>query len=366
MAIVNTPVRSRYPTAVLLKLAGSTLLITAAAAAITLALVPGSVPWPAVALNIGIFFVYALIIGGLCWAVMPALGVCWEPRPWAIRWTLLLAAMLGLSIAGTALASLATHYMFPAIRQVPVSALFREGLPAAIPITIIVGVITTVIEAGKGRLAASQAALQEQRLERERAEKLAAEAQLASLTSRVQPHFLFNTLNSIAALIRDDPKQAEQTIERLASLLRSSLDTTQVVPLEQEIRLVRDYLEIQKTRLAPRLTFKIGIEPGLRANVPPFSVQTLVENSLKHVAGQRPQGVSLQVRASRIDENVVVSVSDDGPGFDAQSLRSGSGLDNLQGRLRAIYGDRAGLEFVREPGRMTVRLRVPADLDTSG
>ena len=139
--------------------------------------------------------------------------------------------------------------------------------------------------------------------------KLAAEAQVASLTSRVQPHFLFNTLNSISALIRDDPKQAEQTIERLASLLRSSLDQTETVPLEQEIKLVRDYLEIQKTRLGERLHFEVAVEPGIQATVPPFSVQTLVENSVKHVAGRRQEGVNLQIQArADLSGNVVVFV----------------------------------------------------------
>jgi len=238
--------------------------------------------------------------------------------------------------------------------------LFANTLPVALAITVVVGVITTLIVSNKERLEASRAALQAQRLEREHAEKLAAEAQLASLTSRVQPHFLFNTLNSISALIREDPKQAEQTIERLASLLRSSLDQTETVPLEQEMKLVRDYLEIQKTRLGERLRFEVTVEPGVEAPVPPFSVQTLVENAVKHVAGRRQEGVSLQIQARRFDGSVVVFVSDNGPGFGEDSIRAGHGLDNLQNRLRVIYGGRAGLEFLHEPGSMIVRLRVPA------
>jgi LytS/YehU family sensor histidine kinase len=225
---------------------------------------------------------------------------------------------------------------------------------------VVVGVITTLIVSNQERLEASRAALATQRLERERAEKLAAEAQLASLSARVQPHFLFNTLNSISALIRENPEQAEQTLERLASLLRSSLDHTETVPLEQEIKLVQDYLEIQKTRLGERLHFAIMVEPGTQAAVPPFSVQTLVENAIKHVAGRRQEGVALRVQARRFGGDTVVFVTDNGPGFAEDSIQAGHGLDNLQGRLRAIYGDRAGLEFLRENGSMIVRLRVPA------
>jgi LytS/YehU family sensor histidine kinase len=102
------------------------------------------------------------------------------------------------------------------------------------------------------------------------------------------------------------------------------------------------------------------MEPGIQAFVPPFSVQTLVENAAKHVAGRRQEGVNLQIQVRRFDGDVVVFVSDDGPGFAVDSIKAGHGLDNLQGRLQAIYGGRAGVEFQREPGSMIVRLRVPA------
>ena len=95
--------------------------------------------------------------------------------------------------------------------------------------------------------------------------------------------------------------------------------------------------------------------------MPPFSVQTLVENAIKHVAGRRQEGVTLQVQARRFDRDVIVFVTDNGPGFAEDAPKAGHGLDNLQGRLRAIYGNRAGLEYLREAGSMIVRLRVPAE-----
>ncbi len=241
-----------------------------------------------------------------------------------------------------------------------VRIVFANSLPTALPVTLIAGVITTIIAASRDRLRDSQLALQTQRLERERAEKLAAEAQLASLASRVHPHFLFNTLNSISELIREDPKQAEKTVEGLASLLRSSLNESQTVPVEQEMNLVRDYLEIQKTRLGSRLSFDIRIDPGLQADVLPFSLQTLVENSIKHAGAQRPEGIEVQIRATRLDNDVALSVTDNGPGYDPTAMKSGRGLDNLQSRLRAIYGDRSALEFWRDHDHMTARIRIPA------
>jgi len=347
---------SNWPLTVL-KLIGFTALITAIVAAIA----PSY--WASDRhSDLAVFFLIALIISALSWSVMPTLGAWTEHKPPLLRWTILVSALLGTGTVGTAIASVIGYYRgFGVARDAfPPLLLFGNTLPVALAVTVVVGVITTLIVSNKERLEASRAALQAQRLERERAEKLAAEAQLASLSSRVQPHFLFNTLNSISALIREHPEQAEQTIERLASLLRSSLDQTETVPLEQEIKLVRDYLEIQKTRLGERLHFDVTMEPGIHASVPPFSVQTLAENAVKHVAGRRQAGVSLQIRASRFNGDVVVFVRDDGPGFAEDSLKAGHGLDGLQSRLRAIYGDRAGLEFLREPGSMIVRLRVPA------
>jgi two-component system, LytTR family, sensor histidine kinase AlgZ len=351
---MSTPTMPRYGTLDIVKFIGFTVVLTAVVAAI----VP-SLPASDAYIDLAVFFLITLIISGLSWTVMPTLGEWTEHKPPLLRWTILVSALLGTGTLGTAIASAIGYYGFGVERGESPLHLFGETLPVALPITVVAGVITTLIVSNKERLEASRMALQTQRLERERAEKLAAEAQLASLSSRVQPHFLFNTLNSISALIRDEPKQAEQTVERLASLLRSSLDQTTTVPLEQEIKLVRDYLDIQKTRLGERLHFEVTVEPGIQAAVPPFSIQTLVENAVKHVAGRRQEGVTVQIRARRFERNVVVFVSDNGPGFAEDSMKAGHGLDNLQGRLRAIYGDRAGLEFLRERGSMIVRLRVP-------
>lgn len=340
-----------------LKLASFAVMVTAVSL-FAMALLRAAFPSD-VGTYIAIFLVHSLIISSLCWLVMPRLGEWTGNHPWAVRWTILVTALLGSAVAGTAVASLMLRYTLPFVSTVPFDVFFGVALETATPVTVIVGVITTLIVSGRERFEGSQAALQEQRLKRETAEKLAAEAKLASLTSRVQPHFLFNSLNSIAALIRQNPVEAEQTVQRLASLLRSSLDNTETVPLDEEIKLVGDYLEIQKTRFGERLTFQITVAPGTRAAIPPFSIQTLVENSLKHVAEQSPERLDLRVGASQLDGATVVSVSDNGPGFDARIMKAGHGLDNLRARLRAVYGDRAVLEFFREPERMTVRFKVP-------
>ena len=100
--------------------------------------------------------------------------------------------------------------------------------------------------------------------------------------------------------------------------------------------------------------------PGIGGTVPPWSVQKVGEKAIKDVGGRRQEGVSIEVRASRVEGSVVVLVSDNGPGFSEDSLTAGHGLDNLQARLRALYGDRAGLEFLRASRPLIVRLPVPA------
>jgi LytS/YehU family sensor histidine kinase len=281
--------------------------------------------------------------------------VAW-PRPAA--WAIYIITIVICATGGTALAA-TVPFLVGVIDARDIPVVFLENIGGTIPVSIVIGIIMITLNAAKARLSATELSLKTQQLERERAEKLAAEAQLASLSSRVQPHFLFNTLNSISGLIREQPAQAEAMIEHLSSLLRSSLDGREVVPIAQEIKLVTDYLEVQRTRLGGRLRYDLAVSQDAAGDVPPFSLQTLVENSLKHVAGRRPEGLTLGINVRRDDSRLVLAVTDDGPGFDPDAMKAGHGLDILHRRLRAVFGDAAAMEFDRQPRSMTVRLRVP-------
>jgi LytS/YehU family sensor histidine kinase len=304
-------------------------------------------------------FPISFCIGGISWLVMPRVAERFWARPAWIRWPIYFAVMTSTATAGTLLAGLIYYYGFGFVAGKTYTQLVLEALRGSIPITWVVGSIVTIIGTVTARLQATELELRTQQLEKERAEKLAAEAQFASLASRVQPHFLFNTLNSIAELTHKNPARAEVLIERLASLLRSSLDEAPTVSLDQELKLVADYLEIQQARFGARLRYELSAS-DIRATLPPFAVQTVVENCLKHVAGQRPAGVVVSVRASRSEDDLLVDVTDNGPGFAEDDLKAGHGLDSLQARLRTLYGKRANLEFFRAASGMTVRLRVPA------
>jgi LytS/YehU family sensor histidine kinase len=300
---------------------------------------------------------FSVIIGGISSVAMPRFArLVWRYHA-LLRWVLLILSFLVIAAAGCFLANLVLWYVFTIRMASTLIMMYASTMKTATVVTMVMGISMTLIEAYRERLQATELRLRTQELERERAEKQAAESKLASLASRVQPHFLFNTLNSVSALIRDDPAQAERMIERLSALLRSSLDAAESITLEQEIKLVSDYLEIQAARFGGRLRFELpSAIPAAR--VPPFSVQTLVENSVKHVCGTRAGGVSVRVSAAMDGSSVVVGVHDDGPGFAESVIAAGHGLDTLQGRLRSLYGGQARLEFLRGSG-MTIRLRIP-------
>lgn len=198
--------------------------------------------------------------------------------------------------------------------------------------------------------------------EKERALKLASEAQLASLESRVHPHFLFNALNSVSALTREDPIKAEQLIQRLATLLRFSLDANDhgLVTLDEELKIVRDYLEIEQARFGPRLSSSISVAPGAGSlKTPPLAVQTLVENSVKHAISSRREGGEVRVGATTRGEDLVLSVWDSGPGFDLAATPGGRGLDNLAARLKSLFDGRARLQVEKRDGGSVVTITMP-------
>ena len=162
--------------------------------------------------------------------------------------------------------------------------------------------------------------------------------------------------------MREDPATAERTVERLAALLRYSLDTgaRPLVPLRQELCIVRDYLEIEKTRFAGRLRCRIEVAPELEdLEVPPMSLQLLVENSIKHAVSVNRQGGEVLVTARLEDGQLVLAVSDDGPGFDLRAIHPGHGLENLQERLAALFGGQGGIALSQRGERMVVEIRVP-------
>lgn len=201
-----------------------------------------------------------------------------------------------------------------------------------------------------------------------RAESLRARAELEALRAQLNPHFLFNTLHSLMALVRHDPPAAEDALEKLATLLRHTLITkgdAEDVLFAEELDFIQNYLALEQIRLGKRLRFEEIIEPSVFAcPVPPFTLQPIVENAVKHAIATRPEGGLLRVKAERRDGLLVLEVSDDGPGAEISELdrSAGSGLRIARQRLATRFGDRASFRVITQPQQgFKVRMEIPAD-----
>ena len=190
-------------------------------------------------------------------------------------------------------------------------------------------------------------------------------ARFAALQAQLNPHFLFNTLNTIAVLVRDgDRAGASRMVEQLSDVLRRTLGRRRAneVALAEELELVRQYLAIEQTRFPDRLSVAIDVDPAVdTAAVPSFAVQHLVENAIRHGIARSPSGGRVDVSARRDGAALVVTVSDDGPGFDVAVVPERHGLANTRERLRALYGPAGTLTLARGgSGGVVATLRVPS------
>jgi two-component system LytT family sensor kinase len=194
-------------------------------------------------------------------------------------------------------------------------------------------------------------------------------AQLQALRLQLQPHFLFNTLNAIGALMRENVESADLMLTRLSDLLRATLAASDVaeLPLDRELALLAPYLDIQKARIGSRLTLTVDIEPQARnVLVPTLMLQPLVENAIKHGIADRSGPGTVAVAAKLVDAVLEVTVRDDGPGPAAKWTAAGHGLDNVRRRLAALHEQSASFSLDRvESGGAIARVRLPIRRESS-
>lgn len=196
------------------------------------------------------------------------------------------------------------------------------------------------------RKEAENSRLKEQQVRRMSAERQVVETQLRMLQAQIEPHFLFNTLANIISLIDKEPKSAKNTLQHLTRSLRLSLERSREneSTLEQEAKMLRDYLSIFKMRLGPRLDFTIEIPVELlQLPFPPMLLQPLVENAIKHGIEPKVEGGSIAIKAKKLDSLLRLSVSDTGLGFSDPMNPQGLGLENVKARLQALYNVNASL-----------------------
>ncbi|MEQ8858661.1 MAG: histidine kinase [Pseudomonadales bacterium] len=314
---------------------------------------------------------FCAAIAGLLWALtrepfLPLLSVSFS---------------IGLSIA-TAFALLQApvgRYLSPYLAPVPITLV---GLLAGLTLggtllgdpgfffdeawdTWIVGVffgaVGFLLVSTHGRLQSLRAALAQAEAAQLQQEKLRLESDLRLLQAQIEPHFLFNTLSNVASMIREAPDEAEATLENLTTLLRSSLRRTRttLTTLDDELDIVRSYLEIQRIRMGDRLRYRIEVaEDCGQVPLPPLLLQPLVENAVRHGVEPLEQGADLTIRIVRHDGSLTIEVADTGVGLPSaggpepsrlpptrNGSTNGAGIANVIGRLDGLYHGAARLEF---------------------
>jgi LytS/YehU family sensor histidine kinase len=204
------------------------------------------------------------------------------------------------------------------------------------------------------------------RLRAEELEKERLQALLTKLKDQMNPHFLFNTLNTVASLIPADPPKAEQMVVKLSSLFQAILEATRKTnhPLKKELEFCRDYLDIEKTRFGARLTTKIKVDSKVDADaalIPVLILQPLVENAVKHGISSKAAGGHVWITAAMRGTQLVLSVEDDGVGFgNSPYAGSGTALENCRKRLELEFGPEGKMEIgPRDEGGTKVLLFMP-------
>lgn len=257
-----------------------------------------------------------------------------------------------------------TKVALPSYGAQPVTALFWAMFRARFNVAFIlywaiIGIYYALWNSRRVRIREVEAA---------RARTELAQFRLLVLRSQLQPHFLFNTLHSIASLMDEDVRAARRLIARLSDLLRATLDLgeTAEAPLAREVEFVERYLDIERVRFGPRLTvhYRISEDAG-EALVPPLLLQPLVENAVRHGVAPLEQGGTIDISACRQGEWLIIDVADTGAGCDSdEAMRQGVGLANVRERLAHTYGDGQAFEISSPPkGGFRVRLRLPFRLE---
>ena len=218
----------------------------------------------------------------------------------------------------------------------------EKSLLQPIILGITFGSVATYFFYAKARLRVSMGELQQERIKRLSSEKEALEANLRLLQAQIEPHFLFNTLSNVLSLIDTDPANGKSMLVDLIHYLRTSLSRTfpDPITLDQEMDMIKAYLNIQKIRMGERLNFKIELPDAVsKHSFPPMLLQPLVENALKHGLEPKMEGGEIMIKATEEEDLIRVEVMDTGCGFSSLH-NAGVGIGNVKERIKLLYGEK--------------------------
>jgi sensor histidine kinase YesM len=238
-------------------------------------------------------------------------------------------------------------------------AMLRQSLLASSRLTLVLVLYATILLVDRALRLWQELGARE--MQAARLEALASRARLDALASRLHPHFLFNALQSVSALVDEDPPRARAMLALIGDLLRDALaDNGEVmVPLGEEVRLLRRYLAIEEIRFADRLRVELAVDDGVQdLRVPRFLLQPLAENAIRHGLAPRPEGGVLRISGTRVPGGVRLAVWNDGEPLPAV-LREGVGLATTRERLAAQFGGRAQFALGAMDGGVGAVLEIP-------
>ena len=232
---------------------------------------------------------------------------------------------------------------------------------------IFIGVLTsaviTIYEVQKLKLEEKMVHLRTVELENEQLKRLELESRLNILKAKLNPHFLFNTLNSTAALIYENPKRAEESIVMLADLYRKILSYSDktFIQISEEIMLIKDYLKLEKLRFSEKLSYNTFCPDELKNyKIPCLLIEPLVENSVKHTHKTSNDKINIELKISQNDNNLFITVSDNGPGFEVDKVNYRFGISSIQERLRLVFGNNYKFDIYSKKGKGTkINIRIP-------
>jgi signal transduction histidine kinase len=241
------------------------------------------------------------------------------------------------------------------------SILLWQGFLGLLSFTVLTSVVYGLTTAARWR---------EEAARRAQAELMRVRSELKALRSQLNPHFLFNALHSLGALMRENPEAAERALDRLGDLLRYSLRVQDAaeegVLLSEEWEFVRAYLDLEKLRLGERLRVELEASPEtLECVVPAFVLQPLAENAVRHGVNASGSGGTIRIQARMEGADLELEVRDDGPGDGGSATAgTGRGLELVRQRVRALYGERGAVEVRSQAGQgFRVRLRLPRNIE---
>lgn len=260
------------------------------------------------------------------------------------------------SLAGVFVAIELIYYIFAYLFNTPYTFFHKSDFLFSSVITLIVSTVSYIYFSQKNRFSAR---LREQEIDLLRAKQMKTQAELATLQSKINPHFLYNSLNAIASLIHLDPDKAESMTLKLSKLFRYSINQNQdnLISVEEEMEILQTYLDIEKVRFGERINFIVEVDEHIiEKKIPRFLIQPLVENALKHGLKNTLSSGELKV-SIREHDGIEIIVSDNGLPF-PDELEIGYGLQSTYDKLELLYNDRYEVQLLNNPFKQ-IKLQLP-------